>query len=761
MAALETTDPDIHKEFMDGNFTVHKNKIPFCAVGVDHALEHINRIMKVTGGLVGITQNASARERFFLTAPELSRLAVEAHEMAGSQKKSRKDHHELSKAVWTRQEENILKLKNVIQSSMNPMTGECEDLINIITKVVMPNQVQKDVCSRDEIGQVKYVKFLEERINKNEVNLWARMTKIQLKTWKSCRKIVKHKLADKVVEMKDDRSLFARMLIVARSRPEVNLKEAIGQHEFTSLPRTLFAIDGSLLPVIDKSSLMTILEKLPNQEVTNQGQQSENSAENVEQPEDITDVLVPPKKATIIDGMAMVHAMGKPQTIKTCAQWADHFIATLENKSKEYDEIHLVFDRYDLPTSLKETTRERRQGTRPVTVYHVEDNTPVGKLSAKQFLTSTVTKDELTVYLASKALHHYEGSSKVFILALHRYHQLCEKTYFLTGKNPVRKISLKPIVHALGEAKTAALPGFHAFSGADQTGRKNDHEFLHHMAMVRVGTNTGTSRAASFKHKYVSAGGRISSSAGATGTSIDITATVAVSDRALNIAATVISLMTKYMPRDVFNRLTSARASVGVFTKRETLAVYPEYAHLANTPACHGRCDGSCAVTCTFDGRKYDTLAGVGERRAVILDDNLLCDGQDPYHGALNVLVHEFAHTIHAYGLSTYQKTRLTNAYNNAKTHHLWTLSAYSMANVQEYFAVATAIYFNVDLQMPTSGGMNTCSGSLCGSQAANRYHIYERDRELYNILTGVYVSNHPNIDGHLHPCMQSSPAVG
>jgi len=45
--------------------------------------------MKVTGGLVGITQNASAQERFFLTAPELSRLAEEAHVMAGSLKLQR------------------------------------------------------------------------------------------------------------------------------------------------------------------------------------------------------------------------------------------------------------------------------------------------------------------------------------------------------------------------------------------------------------------------------------------------------------------------------------------------------------------------------------------------------------------------------------------------------------------------------------------------------------------------------------------------
>jgi len=51
MAALQV----IHQEFMDGNFAINKNQIPFCAIG-----RIVNRIMKVTGGLVGITQNASA-----------------------------------------------------------------------------------------------------------------------------------------------------------------------------------------------------------------------------------------------------------------------------------------------------------------------------------------------------------------------------------------------------------------------------------------------------------------------------------------------------------------------------------------------------------------------------------------------------------------------------------------------------------------------------------------------------------------------------
>ena len=155
MTALQCTDPDIHQEFISGNFVVNKNQTPFCAIGIDHALEHINRIMKVIGGLVGITQNASAWERFFLTAPELSRLAEEAHVMAGSPATTRKEHRDLSLALWKRQEENIARLKTVLVLSMNPMKYEGEDLPNIITNVVMPAEVQKDVCNQEDNGKQK------------------------------------------------------------------------------------------------------------------------------------------------------------------------------------------------------------------------------------------------------------------------------------------------------------------------------------------------------------------------------------------------------------------------------------------------------------------------------------------------------------------------------------------------------------------------------------------------------------------------------
>jgi len=56
MSSLKASDPEIYEEFIQGNWVVNKNaEVPFCAVGADNVLEHKNRSMKDSGGLVGIT----------------------------------------------------------------------------------------------------------------------------------------------------------------------------------------------------------------------------------------------------------------------------------------------------------------------------------------------------------------------------------------------------------------------------------------------------------------------------------------------------------------------------------------------------------------------------------------------------------------------------------------------------------------------------------------------------------------------------------
>ena len=50
MEKLKDSEAAIYAEFLQGNWIVNKTSLPFCAIGADHALEHINCAMKVSEG---------------------------------------------------------------------------------------------------------------------------------------------------------------------------------------------------------------------------------------------------------------------------------------------------------------------------------------------------------------------------------------------------------------------------------------------------------------------------------------------------------------------------------------------------------------------------------------------------------------------------------------------------------------------------------------------------------------------------------------
>ena len=343
MKSLQNSDPDIYSEFEDGNWVVNKNSlVPFCALGADNALEHINRSMKVNGGLVGITLNPSARAKFFLIAPELARLADQAKDMAAVTSKFQDRHHNLTAAVLSREEKNVNKLTTTIENYINLFTEPGEELFNLVTKVVMPEDVKRDLCAQSSEGATLLSTFVTERIQKGNVNLWSPMKKRKLLTWKSTGKKTKVTVNNKIVELQEDRSLFARMTMVCQSRPEINLQEAIGMYEFNLVPRSLFAADGTMLHCLTKSALMSLIEK------------EAPAATSSDAP---TGVPVVRNKVVVVDGMAELQSLDKPAAITNCAHLAEHFAEQFLHKYRDSDELHLVFDRYDVPLSLKSATR--------------------------------------------------------------------------------------------------------------------------------------------------------------------------------------------------------------------------------------------------------------------------------------------------------------------------------------------------------------------------------------------------------------------
>ena len=139
--------------------------------------------------------------------------------------------------------------------------------------------------------------------------------------------------------------MFARLMLVCKSHPDRDIKEAIALYEFKVVPRSLFAGDETMMHCSCKSTLMHILDK----------QNAELSTSSISS----SDI-----KVAIVDGMSEVQSLDKPAWIKTCKSLAEHFIARLFVKYNNTQQNRLIFDRFDVLSSLKFATRSKRQGTR-------------------------------------------------------------------------------------------------------------------------------------------------------------------------------------------------------------------------------------------------------------------------------------------------------------------------------------------------------------------------------------------------------------
>ncbi|CAL1531951.1 unnamed protein product [Lymnaea stagnalis] len=310
------------------------------------------------------------------------------------------------------------------------------------------------------------------------------------------------------------------------------------------------------------------------------------------------------------------------------------------------------------------------------------------------------------------------------------------------------------VLLSLAAAATHCLPypngsNPHGFSTAPLTAA--DYEFLATLPRLKAG-----SQLPGFKYIYVEAGGHTTHTLDHARVQLEIAGSPRTSAAALSAAADYVIRMTRYMPAAIFQNV-ALKSTVGIFTAQEKLIVFPEYYSLANGN-CGTSCTGSCAHTCTFDGRKYEDIAGVGGQRAVILDDNILCTAQDPYHHNLNILAHEYTHTIHQYGLDSATKQRVTSAYNSAKAAHKWNLQSYAMADEREYLAVGASVFFAVNRNgRENSGGMNICGVDYCLNELQARSHLNAVDSLLYGALAHIYTNDHGSLTSGLSFCPAGS----
>ena len=90
MQSLPSTNPAAHEALLSGNFCVQRSKSSFAQVAVDQAIgQTINSDTKITGGIVGFSQNPGAVQRWVLTAHERAAMTVACWNLAQSKPKTK------------------------------------------------------------------------------------------------------------------------------------------------------------------------------------------------------------------------------------------------------------------------------------------------------------------------------------------------------------------------------------------------------------------------------------------------------------------------------------------------------------------------------------------------------------------------------------------------------------------------------------------------------------------------------------------------
>ena len=346
------------------------------------------------------------------------------------------------------------------------------------------------------------------------VSLWATMTKRKLKIFKTMNKTITIKTKEKVVKLKEERGLMTRLLVMSRTRTDLDVAELIKTYEFSVVPHALFDAVGNLLKCTDKADFF-------NDIITHTGVSAEKSSHP------------PTQDFVVIDGMGVVNQLKITKEVLTIQQLADKFVARLLSEISTYPKMVLVFDRYDESISnLKKPTWSSRHQEQ--IQYKISKKTVIKDIKLKQLLSHPQNKkllcqifSEVTVIklrslekeflviqgttilsnipgwshhehnqheadtlllCAIKHLHHLctdtvnpptfrliSPDTDVFILAIHLASQTGVHIVFelLSSSKTKKVVSISAVLSQLGSNLAAALLPAYVFTGSDCTGKFN------------------------------------------------------------------------------------------------------------------------------------------------------------------------------------------------------------------------------------------------------------------------------------------------
>lgn len=281
------------------------------------ALEHINKLCKISGGIVGITRSKAALDRWMLTCCDLSRLSEDARKQAWLTINRRQTQKDAGEKRIARDEDDVEFLEQQL-SQFNPFGRDTGNLICISTNDLAPPEIKQDLLSAKTRGQHQMKEFIENRLGENPTSTFRdTISQNKSKTFRSLHAVQETKQSRQSKTVRADRDLFKRLLSASASGREVDIPSLLS-HELASVPLSLVSSDRCLRST-DKSVLSHIL------------------ADDHEVQE------LPPsneKTCIVLDAMALVQAIGKPSNATTFGDLADVYCKSVFRHFTEAPGMH-------------------------------------------------------------------------------------------------------------------------------------------------------------------------------------------------------------------------------------------------------------------------------------------------------------------------------------------------------------------------------------------------------------------------------------
>ena len=400
LAEMSVLPPEVLHEFQEGNFVVKRANRRFNQVSADQSTEWLNATGKKSGGLVGITRIASALSRWTLSYNLRTVIASQTKTLLSLTMDDEDDEYTHNECTKCRMEKDDSDEGRLVVSMKQH--GVFQDgggtLQNIITKDVVTPVIQESLLSAEKLGQAQMTVFVNKRLceppeSNQHLDLKSPIQKNNAKTFASLYEVVKPSKS-KQNTIKVDRNILQRLLTAYKAGREVNL-ENILQHELMTIPLSLATTSGSLHST-NKSVLANIL------------------TQQVQTPANVT--LNQPS-CLLIDGQALVMAVGKPPDIRTFGDYANTFANTVFKMGAEYQRIDVVFDRYQGESIKAGTRTKRKQRHRPVRrVIENESSVPLPS-DWSSFMALEENKADLAQLLSNHLIEYNPTDKPVVVVA--------------------------------------------------------------------------------------------------------------------------------------------------------------------------------------------------------------------------------------------------------------------------------------------------------------------------------------------------------